>query len=378
MFGKRISLFTLFGFQVKIDLSWLVLAVLITWSLAQGFFPYYFKGLSSATYWWMGVAGAIGLFFSIIFHEMSHSLVARRYGLPMKGITLFIFGGVAEMEDEPPSPQAELMMALAGPFASLVLVGIFFVLNVVGKAAGWPAPVLGIIYYIWFINGILIVFNLIPGFPLDGGRVLRSILWRAKNNLRWATRVASRVGAGFGTVLIVLGIFSVLFGNFIGGMWYFLIGMFLRAAASGSYQNLLMRQALEGEKVSRFMNRSPVTVPPSITVEQLVENYIYKHHFKMFPVLDGDRLMGCVTIQQVKEIPRAQWKERTVGELGKSCSPDNVISPDEDAMKALAKMNRTRSSRLMVVQDNRLVGIISLKDLLSFFSLKVELEEGSA
>jgi Zn-dependent protease/predicted transcriptional regulator len=377
MFGKRISLFTLFGFQVKIDLSWLVLAVLITWSLAQGFFPYYFKGLSSATYWWMGVAGAIGLFFSIIFHEMSHSLVARRYGLPMKGITLFIFGGVAEMEDEPPSPQAELMMALAGPFASLVLVGIFLALDVIGKGAGWPASVLGIIYYIWFINGILIVFNLIPGFPLDGGRVLRSILWRAKNDLRWATRVASRVGAGFGMVLIILGILSVLFGNFIGGMWYFLIGMFLRAAASGSYQNLLMRQALEGEKVSRFMNRSPVTVPPSITVEQLVESYIYKHHYKMFPVMDGDNLMGCVTIQQVKEIPRAQWKERTVGELGKSCSPDNVISPDEDAMKALAKMNRTRSSRLMVVQDNRLVGIISLKDLLSFFSLKVELEEGN-
>jgi Zn-dependent protease/predicted transcriptional regulator len=377
MFGKRITLFKLFGFSVRIDMSWLIIAALITWSLAANAFPHFYKGLSTQTYWLMGIVGALGLFVSIVFHEMCHSLVARRYGLRMKGITLFIFGGVAEMDDEPPSARAELMMAIAGPASSIILALGFGVIYLFGKLAAWPPPINGVIGYLGMINGVLAAFNLVPAFPLDGGRVLRALLWSWKDNVKWATRVASRIGSGFGLVLIILGVWNILLGNLIGGIWWFLIGMFVRGAANMSYQQLLTRQALEGEPVSRFMERNPVTVSSSISLEDLIENYIYKFHFKMFPVVEDGKLVGCISTREVKEIPRGEWPQRTVGELLTQCSVENTIRPDADSMQALSKMRKTGASRLVVVEGDRLVGIISLKDMLKFLSLKVELEEGA-
>jgi Zn-dependent protease/CBS domain-containing protein len=376
MFGNRIKLFRLLGFEVRVDWSWIIIAILIAWSLSKGLFPSYYKNLSPQTYWWMGIIGAAGLFLSIIAHEFSHSLVARKFGLPMKGITLFIFGGVAEMEDEPPSAKVEFMMAIAGPLSSILIAIIFYGIHTAGKQAGLAQPINGVVGYLAWINAILAGFNLLPAFPLDGGRVLRSILWGVKKNLRWATFVSSRIGSGFGILLIVLGFIQVFRGNFIGGMWWFLIGMFLQGAAKASYQQLLTRRALEGEPVRRFMKTDAVTVPPSISLEQLVEDYIYKYHFKMFPVVeDHDRLLGCVTTRQIKEIPRAEWARRTVGDVASQCTPENTIEPQADAMKALSLMKQTGASRLMVVEGGRLVGIIALKDLLELLSLKVELEQ---
>jgi Zn-dependent protease/CBS domain-containing protein len=376
MLRKRIKLFKIFGFEVGIDWSWIIIAILIAWSLSVGLFPFRFKNLATETYWLMGIVGALGLFLSIIFHEMCHSLVARRYGMSMKGITLFLFGGVAEMGEEPPNPKAEFVMAIMGPISSIVIGIIFYAIYVLGRQSAWSEPINGVVYYLAYINGLLALFNLVPAFPLDGGRVLRSILWGLKKNLRWATRISSRIGAGFGILLIVLGAFQFLRGNFIGGMWWFLIGMFLRGAAKMSYEQLLLRKALEGEPVKRFMKTDPVTVTPSLSVEQLVEDYIYKHHYKMFPVVeDTDRLIGCVTTKQVKEIPREEWGQRRVGDIATQCSVENTIDPQVDAMKALSIMSKTGTSRLMVTEKNRLLGVIALKDLLKFFALKVELEE---
>jgi Zn-dependent protease len=374
MFENRVSLFKILGFEVWIDISWLILAVLITWSLAVGFFTGAFVGLSSNTYWLMGAAGAIGIFGSIVFHELWHSIVARRYGLSMKGITLFIFGGVAEMKDEPPNAKAEFMMAIAGPISSMFLsIGFLTVYQLV-RNGGLPISIVGVIYYLGFINGLLAAFNLIPGFPLDGGRILRSALWAWKKNLKWATNIASNIGSTFGVFLIFLGLFSFLAGNVIGGLWYFLIGMFLRNAARMSYQQVLMKQYLEGEPVERFMNPDLVTVPPSISVKELVENYIYMHHFKMFPVIKGKKLVGCVATDQVKDIPSKEWSGHTVGEIAESCSSENTIGPNEDAMDALTAMHKTGKSRLMVVDGDKLLGLISLRDLLQFLSLKLDLE----
>ncbi|MDI6789710.1 MAG: site-2 protease family protein [Thermodesulfobacteriota bacterium] len=374
MFGKRITLFKLLGFEIKIDVSWVIIAVLVTWSLALGLFPQYYKNLPKATYWWMGVAGALGLFVSIIFHELCHSLVARRYGLRMKGITLFIFGGVAEMDEEPPSAKAEFMMAVAGPFSSVLLGAVFYGVLVLGKESGWPTPINGVIAYLAFINGILAGFNLLPAFPLDGGRMLRSSLWGWKKNLRWATRVASQIGSAFGMVMILLGILNVFFENFIGGIWWFMIGVFMQNAARSSYQQILTRQAFEGEKVRRFMKPDIVTVSPSISIARLVEDYIYRHHYKMFPVIENGRLKGCVNVQQVKEVPQQEWQQHTVSELMRQCSPENTIGPEADALKALSIMSRTQNSRLMVVEGDRLIGIVSLKDMLNLLSLKMDLE----
>ena len=374
MFGRRITLFKLLGFEVHIDLSWFVIALLVTWSLAKGLFPASYQGLAPTTYLWMGLCGAAGLFLSIVFHELCHSLVARRFGLPMKGITLFVFGGVAEMSEEPSSAKAEFLMAIAGPLSSILL---GLILSSVTALAGelLSEPLTGVIDYLASINFILAAFNLLPAFPLDGGRVLRAALWQWKKNLRWATRVAARFGTGFGILLILLGIFNVITGHLIGGIWQFMIGMFLRNAAQMSYQQVLIRKALEGETVQHFMKKDPVTVPPSLSLKQLVEDYIYNYHFKMYPVVEGGTLIGCITTRQVKETSRDQWAIRTVRDVANRCSPENTIGPAADALKAMSVMSKTGNSRLMVVDDGRLVGIITLKDIMGFLSVKLELDE---
>ena len=374
MFGRRFKLFKLLGFQVSIDLSWIFIAILVAWSLSEGFFPHYYQHLSLETYWVMGVVGALGLFISVIVHEFAHSLVARQFGLPMKGITLFIFGGVAEMGDEPSSPKVEFFMAIVGPITSILLAVIFYWMADLGKQSFWSTPIFGVLQYLGFINAILAGFNLLPAFPLDGGRVLRSILWGAKKNLKWATRISSNIGTGFGILLIVLGVLQVVRGNFVGGMWWVLIGMFLQGAARMSYQQTLTRQALEGEPVSRFMKRDPLTVPSSLSVKDFVEDYVYTHHYKMFPVMDDGKLLGYVTTKQVQQIPRGEWEQHTVGEIHLPSSSEISISPNTDAVKALGQIRRTGNSRLLVTEGDHLVGVISLRDLMDFLSMKVELE----
>jgi Zn-dependent protease len=377
MFGKRVKIFSLLGFEVRLDLSWFFIAVFIAWSLSAGLFPYYYKDLSPLTYWLMGIAGTLGLFLGIVIHEFAHSLVARHYGMPMKGITLFIFGGVAEMGDEPSSPKVEFLMAIAGPVTSIILALIFLGLAAWAEQADAPLALFGVLRYLGAINGILAAFNLLPAFPLDGGRVLRSILWGLKQDLRWATRVSSKIGYAFAVILIVLGFIQIVQGNFIGGIWWVLIGFFLQNAARMSYQQLLAKQVLLGEPVRRFMKTDPTVVSPSLTIKQLVEDYFYTYHYKMFPVVADGKLQGCISTQQVKSIPRGDWASHTVAEFSNSCDRENSISPDTDALHALEIMNRTNRSRLLVTEGDRLIGILSLKDLLQFFALKVELEPQS-
>jgi Zn-dependent protease/predicted transcriptional regulator len=374
MFGKGIRLFKLLGFEVRIDSSWIFIALLVTWSLATGIFPQMLKDLSVETYWVMGIVGALGLFLSIIIHEFAHSLVARKSGIPMKGITLFIFGGVAEMTEEPPAPKSELVMALMGPVTSIIIGVIFLLLFKMGVTGGWPQPLNGVMAFLGGINLTLAAFNLIPAFPLDGGRILRAILWWARKDLLWATRISTWIGSAFGIILMVLGVLSIFGGDFIGGLWRILIGLFLQNAAQTSYQQLIVRRAFEGIPVRRFMTADPVVVSPSITIKELVENYIYRYHLKLFPVAYDERLMGCVTTQQVSEIPMQDWGMKRVADLQDQCSSDTTIEPDADAMTALAKMNRSGSQRLIVTQDGALMGAISMKDLVEFFSIKMELE----
>ncbi len=372
--GHRFTLFSLFGFKVRVDISLLFLALLVTWSLASAVFPPQLPGLDRATYWWMGVAGTIGLFFSLIFHELSHSLVARRYGLPIRGITLFIFGGVAEMSDEPPSAKAEFWMALAGPAASILLALSAWALSGLGAEAGLPEPVTAVVGYLALINAVLAVFNLVPAFPLDGGRVLRAALWWRKGDIVAATRSAARAGGAFALLLMGLGVLQVVTGNFVGGIWFFLIGMFLRSAAQGSYMDILTRWMLAGAPVRRFMTRDPVTVPSGITLQALVEDYVYAHHHEQFPVVDGERLIGSVGVRQLKATPRESWPHRTVAEIAEPSSDLNTVDAETDAAKALSLMTRSGRGRLLVTERGRLVGILALKDLLAILSLKIELE----
>ncbi len=379
MFGHSVTLFRLFGFDIRVDASWLILAALITWTLATGLFPHDYPHLAASLYWWMGVAGAIGLFLSIVVHETFHSLVARHYNLPMKGITLFVFGGVAEMSGEPQTPKVEFLMAIAGPIASILIGFLFFFLKDIGRGAAWPLAAVGIVTYLSWINWVLAGFNLVPAFPLDGGRVLRSIIWHFTQNLTRATRIASAIGTGLSTLLMAYAIYTFFMGNLIGGIWYFVIAMFLRQAAAASYTQVVMRRALKGEPISRFMNSEPISVPRGTSIRDFVENYFYRYHFKFFPVVnERSELTGCVTARRVKEVPPDEWTSHTVAEVAEPCSAENTIAPDADALDALSKMQTTNSSRLMVADHGKLLAVVSLKDLLAFLAAKIDLEGRSS
>jgi len=374
---KGYRLFRIFGFDIKLNLTWLLLALLITWSLGAGLFPVDYPGLSQLTYWWMGVAGAVGILFSIVFHELSHSLVGRHFGLSIKGITLFIFGGVAELQEEPVSPKVEFLMAVAGPIASLVLAFVFWRLEILALAREWPIPLIGVAHYLALVNLVLAVFNLLPGFPLDGGRMLRAALWYWTNDLRRATYTASRIGSGFGIAFMILGGLAFIQGNVIGGMWWLLIGAFLRTAANTAYRQTLVSELLGDKPVRQFMQDRPVSVPPNLSIQQWLDEYVYHYHFKMFPVQDNDRLLGCVRTRDIKALPRDQWTQTPLARLITPPSNDNSVSPDTSASRLISRMTRSGHTRFMVVDEGRLVGVIALKDLSEFIALKIEIESNN-
>jgi CBS domain-containing protein len=243
-------------------------------------------------------------------------------------------------------------------------------------ASGLGVALVGILRTLAYINVLLAAFNLVPAFPLDGGRVLRAALWHRSGNFRRATRIASGAGSVFGMVLMVLGAVSAVVGLFVAGMWWFLIGMFLRGAARMSYEQAVLRDSLAGEPVRRFMHTDLRTVPAETTLGALVEEYFYRDYHKMYPVVDHGRLAGCVSIEQVKRVPREEWDSRTVSEVAAACSPENTIPADTDAVEALATMRRTGSTRLLVTEGDGLAGILMLKDLLGFLAVKTAREPG--
>ena len=225
------------------------------------------------------------------------------------------------------------------------------------------------------INFTVAVFNLAPAFPLDGGRVLRAALWHWRRNLREATFISSRIGRGFGTALMILGVIAFVGGNLIGGMWWFLIGLFLRGAASGSYQQLVLRQMVEGQPVRSFMRGKPITVSPALSIAEWVEDYVYRHHYKMYPVVDGSRLLGCITVDSLQGLRREDWSSTKVVDVMENRSESNTVDADTDTMALLTNILKPAGrSRFMVIEDDRLVGIIALKDLLELISLKLQIE----
>jgi Zn-dependent protease len=381
MFGARWRLFRLLGFPIYVDITWLVIVALVTFLLTEQFAAEV-HGLSTFEYVGMGLVTALVYFACILLHELGHATVARATGLPIRGITLFIFGGVAELSEEPKSAGGEFVMAIAGPLVSAFLGAVFLGLYAIGATLGWPAPLLAVLQWLGIINWILLAFNMIPGFPLDGGRVFRSILWGATGNLRKATWWAAMGGRVFAWILIGWGALS-LFASFmipgagggLNGLWWIIIGWFVNNAAKGSYQQVLIRQALGGEPVRRFMNAQPIVVPPWTDLRHFVEDYVYRYHRKAFPVGADGRVEGYVSTRMLADFPRDEWEGHTVADVMDRNWKGLSIAPGDDALKALGKMQRTGLSRLLVVEGDKLVGIVSLKDLLRFLHLKLELEE---
>jgi Zn-dependent protease len=375
MFRRRIPLMRLLGFEIRFDLTWLILVALVVWSLSAGLFPATLADLPASTYVWMGVLGAIGVFASIVLHELAHSVVGRRLGLHIHGITLFVFGGAAEMGEEPADPRTEFWMAIAGPLMSVLLAGIFFLLGFALSALGAPLPLVAVVGYLVGINLILAAFNMVPAFPLDGGRVLRAALWAWRGDVAWATRVATMIGGGLGLGLIALGILNAISGDVIGGMWMVLIGLFIRAAASATYQRLLAGRLLADVPVRRLMKTDLVTVPPDLPLPQLVEGYLLQRALKRVPVVDdAGRPLGCVGVEEVKRIAPEERAPRTVRDALTPLGPDRTIAPEAEARQALEQMQRSGHGHLFVTEAGRLIGVLTLKDLLQYLSVKSELQ----
>jgi Zn-dependent protease/CBS domain-containing protein len=373
MFTNRIPLFTLFGIKVGLDYSWFFLAILLVWSLMAGYFPWVLPGLDTASYLWMAILGAAGLFASIIFHEFGHALVARRFDLQISRITLFIFGGVAEMDDEPRTAAAEFWMAIAGPIASFALAAAMFFVLMAGPF-GHESQLGAIIGYLAFINLILAVFNMLPAFPLDGGRILRAGVWHFTQNFQKATRIAAATGSVLAIVLIGLGVLNIIAGAFVQGIWQMLIGFFVYSAAGASRAHAELRGTLHGVPVSRIMRRELVTVPADTPVHKLVDEYFYRHFYKVFPVVDQTgRPVGVIGL---KDVASAERNARTSEIMG-ALTEDNTVTSNAPAYKVLQTMQRRQNSRMLVVDGQSLQGMVTMRDIMSYLAVRGELEPDS-
>jgi Zn-dependent protease/predicted transcriptional regulator len=358
---------TIRGIPINVHVSWLVIYGLITWTLAVGYFPHALPDLPAAAYWANGLLAAFLLFVSVLLHELSHSLVAIAHGLSVRDITLHVFGGVSHLEDEPPTPRAEFLIAVVGPVTSFAIAVVLWLVNASGLVqAPWARAVLG---YLVVVNIAVGIFNLVPGFPLDGGRVLRAALWKWKGALDQATYVASRVGVGFAFALMALGVFQIFGGAVLGGFWLIVIGMFLRGAADASYSQMALREALARLPVRDIMTREVVTVPADASVAQLADAF-WVHHVTSFPVVAGDTVRGIASVQQVHAVPPEQRTQRRVSEVMRPLTDDLVVGPDDSAFDALDKATRNQIGRLAVIEHARLVGYLSLKDLTHVLALR--------
>jgi Zn-dependent protease len=372
---KRITIFHFFGFKVKADASWFFLAVLISWTVFNNVYPYLYPGQSVDLYQLMGVATVAGVIFSIIAHEVAHAVIAEYYHMPIANITLFIFGGVAEMRGEPSHPKGEFFMAIAGPIMS-ALVALFFwaVADLYSEYIRTDA-VSHVLAYLGNLNMLIAAFNMVPAFPLDGGRALRAIIWYRRNNLVAATRIASECGAVFAYGLIAFSCYSiVIHDDLVSGIWLGLLGLFVYSSGSYAVRQMESRSLLGMEKVSRFMHGHVVSVSPDLTITDLVDLYISKHYQKSFPVIDRDVLVGVVNLKSMLSLDRHKWQWLHVSSVMEPPTPTTVVSPDMSAADALEIMQRHNREQLLVAEKGKFLGVIMFRDLANYLAITMKID----
>jgi Zn-dependent protease/predicted transcriptional regulator len=351
------------GINIGINWSVLVIFFLITVGLAYGRFPSLQPDLAPATYWAAGLSAGVVFFLSLLAHELSHAIVARRNGVGVEGITLWLFGGVAKLQDDAPDPGAELRIAGVGPLVSVLLAAAFGLIAAGLHAAEVAAIVVEVFVWLALINGVLAVFNLVPAAPLDGGRILRSILWRRRGDRLSAAITASRAGRTFGWVLVVIGLLEFVAGAGLAGLWLVLIGWFLTMAAGAEEQHAITRHALGGIRARDVMTPQPTSAPAGISVEQFLDGYVFRNRHSTFPLMEGDQVVGLATLSRVKQVRPDQRATTPVTSVACPAGELAVVGPDEPLEELLTKVTTSTDGRVLVLEDGRLVGIISPTDV---------------
>ena len=360
----------IFGIEIHIDASWFIIFILVTWTLAGQYFPSQNPTWSPPLNWSLGIIASILFFASVLAHELSHSLVAIQQGEKVRNITLFIFGGVAQIGAEPDTPRKEFLIALVGPLTSIAI-------SIVSGMVWWlsreiSTPVASIARYLSIINGMLAFFNLIPGFPLDGGRMVRSLIWGVSKNLKLATQVASFSGKVVAFLLILWGVKQIFSGLILNGIWMIFIGWFLYTAAVSSYRHLLFKDALREVKVEDLMITNFETVPPHITIQQLVDDYLLRHRDRGFLVVENGLVQGIICLHDVKNTPRERWSTTTIKEIMIPKDQLEKVSPGDDASMALEKLSAKNIHQIPVVQENRVKGLLRRNDIINYLQFHTE------
>ena len=369
-----VKLGSIMGIPVRIHYTLWLVFLLIAWTLAYGYMPQQYPGLSTLTYWTIGIASAVVLFVSVLVHELSHSYIAKKNGLPIARITLFFFGGVSEMTEEPQDAGLEVRMAAAGPLMSFVIAGVLGGIWYAAKAAHFPIVITATLGYGALINAVLGAFNLLPAFPLDGGRVFRGTLWMHSKNLINATKTATRVSEGLSLLMMLGGFVAIILGNFLDGIWFVVLGWFIKSGAETSLRQTLVGETLSGVTVGDIMTRQVLTVPPDITVQQLASDYFLVHPHGGYPVVQDGRLLGLITLDSVRAIPKETRSYETVAKAMVPLERTPVVPPNFSALDALQRMAREKAERLLVTQEGRLVGVVTQGDLMRAIRTRQELE----
>lgn len=359
---RSIPLGSIAGIRIGANWSWLIIFALVAWSLAEGVLPGQNPGLSGTAYWVMGVAAALLFFGSILLHELGHALQARRDDVEIEGITLWLLGGVAQFRNLYGSPGSEFRIAVAGPLVTLVLAG-----TLIAGASVVPLPesVEAVVFWLGYINGVLLVFNLLPALPLDGGRVLHALLWRLQGDLAGATRTAALVSVAFGSLMIAGGVLLFFASGAIGALWLALIGWFLSAAARGEAEHIAVRSALGGLRVRDVMSRDPVAVAPDTTLQAFVDEYASNTTYTTYPVVEQERPLGLLPWAAVTSVPRDEWKTRRVRDAMVPRDRVAVLEADGDAGEAVQQLGAAdvELDRALVVEHDHLLGLVSPADL---------------
>jgi Zn-dependent protease len=351
------------GIPIGLDYTWFLIFILVTALLATSYFPLEYHGWSTSLYWLVGGVTSLLFFACVLLHELGHSVVALRYKIPVRSITLFIFGGIAQIASEPPFALAEFWIALAGPMVNFVIAGILTLLE---PLAGGAAPLVGTLKYLAYINLTLGLFNLIPGFPLDGGRVFRAIVWALVKDFRRATNIAVVVGRGFALLFILFGLWQMFTGNFSDGLWIAFVGWFLENAASGQVQNLTIQDLLTGHKVDQAMGRNYAIIPADITLQKLADDHVLGMGRNYFILEENDRTVGLLTLHGISQVPRPNWQSVRAREVMVPTEKMNSVRPDEEIVDALAKMDLEGVNQVPVMVEGQVSGVLSRESIINF------------